>query len=70
MIYIIRWRYKLVASGFHSIKTGQASVRKTDTGRDRVAYLIWQGVNASPNEKGISAVRSTSSISTAMDGRL
>ncbi|CAF4370739.1 unnamed protein product [Rotaria socialis] len=55
-VYIIRWRYKLVASGFHSITTGKASVRKTDTGRDRVAYLIWQGVNASPNEKGISAL--------------
>ncbi|CAF1286362.1 unnamed protein product, partial [Rotaria sordida] len=55
-VYIIRWRYKLVASGFHSIATGKASVRKTDTGRDRVAYLIWQGVNASPNEKGISAL--------------
>ncbi|CAF5083736.1 unnamed protein product, partial [Rotaria magnacalcarata] len=55
-VYIIRWRYKLVASGFHSITTGKASVRKTDTGRDRVAYLIWQGVNASPNEKGISVL--------------
>jgi len=55
-VYIIRWRYKLVASGFHSIKTGQASVRKTDTGRDRVAYWIWQGKNASPNEKGLSAL--------------
>ncbi|CAF0935876.1 unnamed protein product [Adineta ricciae] len=55
-VYIIRWRYKLVASGFHSITTGKASVRKTDTGRDRVAYWIWQGVNASPNEKGISAL--------------
>ncbi|CAF0899341.1 unnamed protein product [Rotaria sp. Silwood1] len=55
-VYIIRWRYKLVASGFHSITTGKASVRKTDTGRDRVAYWIWQGINASPNEKGISAL--------------
>ncbi|CAF3541406.1 unnamed protein product [Adineta steineri] len=55
-VYIIRWRYKLVASGFHSIKTGQASMRKTDTGRDRVAYWIWQGINASPNEKGLSAL--------------
>jgi supervillin len=55
-VYIIRWRYKLVASGFHSITTGKVSVRKADTGRDRVAYWIWQGVNASSNEKGISAL--------------
>ena len=31
-------------------------MRKTDTGRDRVAYWIWQGVNSSPNEKGLSAL--------------
>ncbi len=31
-------------------------MRKTDTGRDRVAYWIWQGINASPNEKGLSAL--------------
>lgn len=36
--------------------TGKASVRKNDTGRDRVAYWIWQGANASSNEKGISAL--------------
>lgn len=42
--------------GFHSLATGKASVRKTDTGRDRVAYWIWQGINASANEKGISAL--------------
>ncbi len=46
----------MIKIGFHSIKTGQASVRKTDTGRDRVAYWIWQGINASPNEKGLSAL--------------
>jgi supervillin len=46
----------LIKIGFHSIKTGQAAVRKTDTGRDRVAYWIWQGINASPNEKGLSAL--------------
>ena len=43
-------------AGFHSLTTGKASVRKTDTGRDRVAYWIWQGIHASSNEKGISAL--------------
>ena len=50
-VYIIRWRYKLVA-----IVTSNTAVRKADTGRDRVAYWIWQGLNASSNEKGISAL--------------
>jgi hypothetical protein len=42
-VYIIRWKYKL-------------SERKADVARDRVAYWIWQGMNANPNEKGISAL--------------
>ncbi|CAF1655978.1 unnamed protein product, partial [Didymodactylos carnosus] len=41
---------------FHSLATGKASVRKTDTGRDRTSYFIWQGAKSSPNEKGLSAL--------------
>ena len=50
-VYIIRWRYKLTPLTF-----GQTSATKPDIGRDRVAYWIWQGVNATPNERGISAL--------------
>lgn len=50
-VYIIRWRYKLV-----SIISNKSSVQKADIGRNRVAYWIWQGHRASPNEKGISAL--------------
>jgi hypothetical protein len=50
-VYIVRWRYRLV-----TLITSKTPVRKADTGRDRVAYWIWQGRNASPNEKGISAL--------------
>ncbi len=48
-VYIIRWKYKLLPLG---------SERKTDISRDRVAYWIWQGINANLNEKGISALMS------------
>ena len=50
-VYIVRWRYKL-----QPLALGQTSVSKPDIGRDRVAYWIWQGINASPNERGISAL--------------
>jgi len=46
-VYIIRWKYKLIPIG---------SERKVDISRDRVAYWIWQGINANLNEKGISAI--------------
>ena len=46
-VFIVRWRYKL---------NPQTSVVKADITRDRVAYWIWQGSNASPNERGISAL--------------
>ncbi len=50
-VYVIRWRYKLV-----SIVNNKSSGQKADAGRNRVAYWIWEGINASPNEKGISAL--------------
>lgn len=50
-VYIIRWKYKLIPLG-----NNPAMERKVDVGRDRVAYWIWQGINASPNEKGLSAL--------------
>ncbi|UJR20854.1 hypothetical protein I4U23_023964 [Adineta vaga] len=53
-VYIIRWRYKLVA-----IVNSKSSTQKSDTGRNRIAYWIWQGANTNPNEKGISALMTT-----------
>ncbi|CAF0986323.1 unnamed protein product [Rotaria sp. Silwood1] len=50
-VYIIRWKYKLIAIG-----NNNTLERKTDISRDRIAYWIWQGINASPNEKGLSAL--------------
>ena len=50
-VYIVRWRYKLIP-----LMTDTNTVRKAENGRDRVAYWIWQGMNASPNEKGISVL--------------
>ncbi|CAM4895290.1 unnamed protein product [Rotaria socialis] len=50
-VYIVRWKYKLIQIG-----NGSALERKPDIGRDRVAFWIWQGINASPNEKGLSAL--------------
>ncbi|CAF1063837.1 unnamed protein product [Adineta ricciae] len=52
-VYIVRWRYKLV-----TIVNSKSSGQKPDTGRNRVAYWIWQGANTNPNEKGISALMS------------
>ena len=52
-VYIVRWRYKLV-----TIVNGKSPGQKPDTGRNRVAYWIWQGANTNPNEKGISALMS------------
>jgi hypothetical protein len=46
-VYIIRWRYKIISTE-----------KKTDITRDRVAYWIWQGYNANPNEQGISSLMS------------
>ncbi|CAF1347565.1 unnamed protein product [Rotaria magnacalcarata] len=50
-VYIVRWKYKLIQIG-----NGSALERKPDIGRDRVVFWIWQGINASPNEKGLSAL--------------
>ena len=50
-VYIVRWRYKLIP-----LLADTNTVRKAENSRDRVAYWIWQGMNASPNEKGISVL--------------
>ncbi|CAF1330359.1 unnamed protein product [Rotaria sordida] len=50
-VYIVRWKYKLIPIG-----NDNTLERKTDISRDRIAYWIWQGINASPNEKGLSAL--------------
>ena len=50
-VYIIRWRYKLITTS-----NNKMFERKIDTSRDRVIYWTWQGINATPNEKGISAL--------------
>lgn len=50
-VYVVRWRYKLFP-----VNPNQKSLQKPDLQRDRVAYWIWQGLNASSNERGISAL--------------
>ena len=47
-IFLVRWRYKLNSSLIQTTKP--------ELTRNRVAYWIWQGANASPNERGISAL--------------
>ncbi|CAF1131336.1 unnamed protein product [Adineta steineri] len=50
-VYIIQWKYKLLPSA-----NNKTSGQKIDTARTRIAYWIWQGINANANEKGISAL--------------
>ena len=50
-VYVVRWRYKL-----RPLDNSQSSIMKADLYRDRVAYWIWQGMAASPNERGISTL--------------
>lgn len=51
--YIVRWMYRITTTG--NQLSGQPS-KYSAIGRDRCAYFIWQGQNASPNEQGTAAL--------------
>lgn len=51
--YILRWEYQVTVSGREL--NGNPSKHNL-TGRDRCAYFIWQGKDASSNEKGAAAL--------------
>ena len=53
--YVILGKYKLVATGFRTLK-GNISQHQATTGRDRQALFFWHGRNSKRNEKGASAL--------------
>ena len=53
--YVVLWKYKLVPTGFRTLKGGMSQYQVT-TGRDRQALFFWHGRNSKRNEKGASTL--------------
>jgi supervillin len=49
--YTILWKYKLVPTGFKTLKGGMSQYQVT-TGRDRQALFFWHGKHSKRNDKG------------------
>jgi len=54
--YVIRWQYLVAAKGLKSLAKYGGTATRSGIGRERCAYLFWQGAESSVNEKGASAL--------------
>uniref|UniRef100_A0A183FWH2 HP domain-containing protein n=1 Tax=Heligmosomoides polygyrus TaxID=6339 RepID=A0A183FWH2_HELPZ len=53
--YVIRWQYRIQASGVRRLRSGQLSEK--ETGRERVAFFYWLGAKTSSKQQGLCALR-------------
>lgn len=52
--YIIKWNFEIFRTGIRNLKGGTS--KHEDTGKDRIFFFFWQGIDCSSSDKGTAAL--------------